>query len=106
MPVAPGPCSSAGNSRSNTAAAVRASYRLRLLVAGTGSGVGSAAGAQVDGLAARVAVVAGAAGVAAQAGQPPAAVEGLALLGADLVDVHLAELERVADPHGRAQALA
>src|SRR5829696_2700863 len=105
MPVAPGPCSSAGNSRSNTAAAVRASYRLRLEVAGTGSGIGSAAVADVDGLAAHVAVIAVAAVVAAQPGQLPAAVEGLELLGADLVDVHLAELEGVGDPHGRAQAL-
>src|SRR5215218_1322204 len=105
MPAAPGPCSSAGNRRSNTAAAVRASYRLRLLVAGTGSGIGSAAVADVDGLAAHVAVVTVAAVVAAQAGQLPAAVEGLELLGPDLVDVHLAELEGVGGPHGGAQVL-
>src|SRR5919107_3422377 len=105
MPVAPGPCSSAGNSRSNTAAAVAASYRLRLLVGGTGPGIGSAAVAQVDGLAAHVAVVAVAAVVAAQPGQLPAAVERLELLGPDLVDVHLAELEGIGGPHGGAQGL-
>src|SRR5829696_6577550 len=105
MAVAPGPCSSAGNSRSKTAAAVRASWRLRLVVGGTGSGIGSAAVAQVDGLAADVPVVAVAAVVAAQARQLPAAVEGLELLGPDRVDVHLAELEVVAGPHGRPEVL-
>src|SRR3712207_3366480 len=105
MAVAPGPCSSAGNSRSKTAAAVRASKRLRLVVAGTGWGIGSAAVAQVDGLAAHVPVVAVAAVVAAQPRQLPAAVERLELLGPDLVDVHLAELEVVGGPHGGSQTL-
>src|SRR5688500_8381126 len=99
MAVAPGPCSSAGNSRSKTAAAVRASYRLRLVVAGIGACIRSPAVAEVDGLAAHVAVVAVAAVVAAQPRQFPAAVERLELLGPDLVDVHLAELQVVGGPH-------